>query len=131
MHTAKVHGYSPHPRGDDGWHVAHTNLGVPGYEQLDVYFHELAIADRMAGYDLDSPEDAIDALIREHVIRVVRHPADHEPELPADLVALLAPEGDGRVHELGGVHSKVTVEHDSKAKKQRQALIAGIRDREE
>ena len=82
--------------------------GTPMGTEGDYWIPFQAIADRRAGYNLESDEEAIDAIMREHMVRI----------------GGLPPEGPKLADRLGGLHADVTVDrggHDD-------ALVSAAQD---
>lgn len=66
-----------------------------------------ALADRMAVYGLDSEEEALNAILREHAVRLGH----------------AEPHSEDRRGRMGGLHPNVTVAHSADAKGQRDKLL--------
>jgi len=77
-----------------------------------VFIPFAAIADRMAVYGLDTPPQAIDACLREHLFRVTE----------------AKPEGPEPHHLLGGLHSSFAVRYGPGAKAALNDALARLRD---
>lgn len=79
-----------------------------------IYLPHGALETRRLIYGLDTHEEAIDALLREHGFRLSG---------VLDDVPTLEPEGEDRHHQFGGVHRSVRVTHTPTAEKERAAAL--------
>lgn len=76
-----------------------------------IILHPAAIANRMFAYGLDTKEEGIEAILREHCVRLGDIPPDNPKAHAKAVKAVRVGEHtiEDKVHLLGGLHSKATV----------------------
>lgn len=100
---------------DEGWIIVTADLTGLDLEHdmggLDVdhpiYLRPEAIANRMVGYGLATPEEALDAILREHSLRL----------------STLQPKSDDHIDQLGGLDDRITVDCGKSASVERAAIF--------
>lgn len=101
---------------DEGWIVVTVDLSeldleheMPNdlHKEHQIYLRPEALVNRMMGYGLETPEEALDAILREHGLRL----------------STLQPQSEELIHQLGGTDDRISVEHSAQAEKDKAAIL--------